>query len=196
LIHITLTLTTAYGAFIVADHFLQASGIMALLGAGLTIGYYGPGRFKRRVKDYLDIFWEDAAFVANSLIFLMLGLSEKVFLAHTHANVSGLLVPVLILVLIVIFARGAIIFGLTPLLNAIPGASPISNAYKILGSNPCTSWSERWTMPHSTLAPACRGVATIGFCRRTRKVGPHYAWCPKPSQGFPWSAAGWNTACF
>jgi CPA1 family monovalent cation:H+ antiporter len=43
LIHITLTLVSAYGAFIVADHFLNASGIMAVLSAGLTIGYYGFG---------------------------------------------------------------------------------------------------------------------------------------------------------
>jgi CPA1 family monovalent cation:H+ antiporter len=130
LIHITLTLTTAYGAFIVADHFLHASGIMAVLGAGLTIGYYGPGRFKQRVKDYLEIFWEDAAFVANSLIFLMLGLSEKVFLTHTHANVSGLLVPVLIVILIVVMVRSAVVFGLAPLLNAVPGASAIPRTYQ------------------------------------------------------------------
>jgi CPA1 family monovalent cation:H+ antiporter len=132
LIHITLTLTTAYGAFIVADHVLHASGIMAVLGAGLTIGYYGPGRFKQRVKDYLEIFWEDAAFVANSLIFLMLGLSEKVFLTHTHANVSGLLVPVLIVILVVVSARAAIVFGLTPLMNAIPGATSVTGAYRVV----------------------------------------------------------------
>jgi CPA1 family monovalent cation:H+ antiporter len=132
LIHITLTLTTAYGAFIVADHFLQASGIMAVLGAGVTIGYYGPGRFKQRVKEYLNIFWEDAAFVANSLIFLMLGLSEKVFLTHVHANAAGLLVPVLIVIAVVMFARTTVVFGLTPLLNLVPGAAPISGAYRLV----------------------------------------------------------------
>lgn len=130
LIHITLTLTTAYGAFIVADHFLNASGIMAVLGAGLTIGYYGPSHYKQRVRDYLTVFWEDAAFVANSLIFLMLGLSEKVFLAQSHNNVSGMVVPVLIVIGLVVLTRAVVVFGLTPVLNALPRAEPISWAYR------------------------------------------------------------------
>jgi CPA1 family monovalent cation:H+ antiporter len=130
LVHITLTLATAYGAFIVADHFLETSGIMAVLGAGLVIGYYGPVLYEPRVKEYLEIFWEDAAFVANSLIFLMLGLSEKVFLAHTTRNVEGLLLPVLIVIAIVLFARFVVVYTLIPLTNAIPGGKPVDIRYR------------------------------------------------------------------
>jgi CPA1 family monovalent cation:H+ antiporter len=50
LVHITLTLVTAYGAFIVADHFLHASGIMAVLSAGFTIGYTVPRCTSRRFE--------------------------------------------------------------------------------------------------------------------------------------------------
>lgn len=119
LVHITLTLTTAYAAFFIADHFLHTSGIMAVLGAGLVIGYYGPVYFKTRVQEYLNIFWEDAAFVANSLIFLMLGLSEKIFLANTYKNVEGLLIPTLTAILVVLFARGVVVYTLIPLVNAV-----------------------------------------------------------------------------
>jgi CPA1 family monovalent cation:H+ antiporter len=132
LIHITLTLVSAYGAFIVADHFLNASGIMAVLSAGLTIGYYGPTLYKQRVRDYLEMFWEDAAFVANSLIFLMLGLSEKIFLAHTHSNPEGLLYPVLIAIAVVVVARFAVVQSLVPLINRIPGATPIDRRYRLV----------------------------------------------------------------
>lgn len=71
------------------------------------------------MQEYLKIFWEDAAFVANSLIFLMLGLSEKVVLAHTHKNVDGLLIPTLAAVLIVLFARGVVVYSIIALLNAV-----------------------------------------------------------------------------
>ncbi len=92
---------------------------MAVLGAGLVIGYYGPVHQKARVQEYLRIFWDDAAFVANSLIFLMLGLSEKVFISHSHQNVDGLLVPTLTAVFIVLFARGVVVYSLVPLINAV-----------------------------------------------------------------------------
>lgn len=119
LVHITLTLASAYAAFFVADHYLQTSGIMAVLGAGLVVGYYGPVYQKARVQEYLKIFWDDAAFVANSLIFLMLGLSEKVLIANMHQNIDGLLVPALIAVFVVLFARGVVVYSLVPLINAI-----------------------------------------------------------------------------
>lgn len=130
LVHITLTLVCAYGAFIVADHFLHASGIMAVLSAGLMIGYHNPTRYKPRVREYLEIFWENAAFAANSLIFLMLGLSEKVFLSHTQNNIEGLLYPVLIAIPVVLFARSAVVYLLVPLVNRFPGAKPIDHRYR------------------------------------------------------------------
>mgnify|MGYP001813659296 FL=1 len=132
LVHITFTLVTAYAAFIIADHFLHASGIMAVLSAGLTIGYYGPSLYKQEVHDYLEMFWEDAAFVANSLIFLMLGLSEKIFLTHTLSNPEGLLYPVLIAIAIVIVARFIVVNSMVPILNAAPGSQFIDGRYRMI----------------------------------------------------------------
>jgi len=132
LVHITLTLVAAYGAFIVADHMLHTSGIMAVLSAGLMIGYYGHELYTQKVRDYLEMFWEDAAFVANSLIFLMLGLSEKVFLAHTSSNPEGLLYPVLIAIAVVIFARFVVVNSLIPIVNRVPGVKPIDKKYRMV----------------------------------------------------------------
>ncbi len=130
LVHITLTLVVAFTAFIVSEHFLHTSGIMAVLGAGLVIGYYGPTLYSERVREYLEIFWENAAFVANSLIFLMLGLSEKIFLTNVHGNMSGLFVPVLVAVLSAIGIRALVVFGMIPLVNKIPGQARINTSYQ------------------------------------------------------------------
>jgi NhaP-type Na+/H+ or K+/H+ antiporter len=64
------------------------------------------------------MFWEDTAFVANSLIFLMLGLSEMIFLSHTHNNPKGLLYPVLIAIVVVLLARFVVVCSLVPLVNS------------------------------------------------------------------------------
>jgi len=132
LVHITLTLVAAYGAFIIADHYLAASGVMAVLAAGMTIGYYAPTRHRRRVHEYLEMFWEDAAFVANSLIFLMLGLSEKIFLGHAGSNPSGLLYPVLIAIAVVLVGRFAVIYATVPVLNRYAGGAPVSRPYQAI----------------------------------------------------------------
>ncbi len=130
LVHITFTLVVAYGSFIIAEHFLHTSGIMAVLGAGLVVGYYGTTLYNPHTKEYLHIFWENAAFVANSLIFLMLGLSEKVFLTNVNGNIPGLLVPIIIVIAIVMIVRAGIVFSFVPLINLIPGQRLINRAYQ------------------------------------------------------------------
>ena len=49
------------------------SGVMATIAAGLTIGGWGRMR-SYAVRDFLEHFGEYVAFLANALIFLMVGL--------------------------------------------------------------------------------------------------------------------------
>ncbi len=130
LIHLTLTLVAAYGSFIVAEHYLHTSGIMAVLGTGLVIGYYGSVLYSHRVKESLEVFWESIAFVANSLIFLILGVSAQVFLTNVNGNVQGLLVPVLVSIVIVLLVRTLLVYSIVPLVNRIPGQRTISRGYQ------------------------------------------------------------------
>lgn len=71
---ITLTTILAYLSFLLAEHVLHVSGIMATLGAGLTLGGWGRMKVSPSVRSYLDNFWEYMAFIANALIFLLMGL--------------------------------------------------------------------------------------------------------------------------
>ncbi len=77
LIELTLTAIGAFGAFLLAEHF-HASGVLATVTAGLIVGNYRPAEekpdfFTVKGRDYLGDFWEFAAFLANSLIFLLMG---------------------------------------------------------------------------------------------------------------------------
>ena len=72
LVEITMTTVAAYGSFLLADR-LHLSGVLAALTAGLVMGNYAEGVVTARGREAVLAFWEYAAFVANSLIFLLIG---------------------------------------------------------------------------------------------------------------------------
>jgi CPA1 family monovalent cation:H+ antiporter len=76
LVEITCTTVGAYGSFLLAEH-LQVSGVLSALAAGLVLGNWEPlGTISERGREAVKVFWEYAAFVANSLVFLLVGMRE------------------------------------------------------------------------------------------------------------------------
>jgi len=121
-IEISLTTILAYLSFLVAEHFLHVSGVMATVAAGITLGGWGRTKISTSVADYLEHFWEYMAYVANALIFLLVGLT-----VHLETLVSSLhLLPWVILAMLV--SRAAVIYGLVPLAGAL--SEPVSRAYQ------------------------------------------------------------------
>ena len=76
LVETACTTIAAYGSFLLADS-LGVSGVFATLAAGLMLGNLGPlRRISERGREAVEAFWEFAAFVANSVVFLLVGMSE------------------------------------------------------------------------------------------------------------------------
>jgi CPA1 family monovalent cation:H+ antiporter len=74
LVEIAFTTVAAYGSFLLAEHF-HLSGVLATLTAGLMLGNIGRlGVLSERGREAVQAFWEYAAFVANSLVFLLIGM--------------------------------------------------------------------------------------------------------------------------
>lgn len=74
LVEITLTTLAAYGSFLVAER-LHASGVLASLTAGLMIGNLGAkGPISKSGRPHVLAAWEFFAFVANSFVFLLIGI--------------------------------------------------------------------------------------------------------------------------
>jgi monovalent cation:H+ antiporter, CPA1 family len=74
LVEITLSTIAAYGSFLLAQHF-GFSGVLATLTTGLLMGNVTAlGSFSERGRESVASFWEYAGFVANSLIFLLIGM--------------------------------------------------------------------------------------------------------------------------
>lgn len=79
LVETAVTAVAAYGSFLVAQRF-GTSGVLAVVTTGLIMGNVGVmakqgrGRLSEQGRAFVVAFWEFAAFIANSLIFLLIGL--------------------------------------------------------------------------------------------------------------------------
>jgi CPA1 family monovalent cation:H+ antiporter len=104
LVELALTTVAAYGSFLIAERF-QMSGVLATLAAGLTLGNIGSrGRISDRGKEVLQDFWEFAAFVANSLVFLLIGMRVAM------QDFRAVWLPAVIAILLVTLGRAAAVY--------------------------------------------------------------------------------------
>jgi CPA1 family monovalent cation:H+ antiporter len=74
LIETTLTSVLAFGSYLIAEHLLGVSGVLAVVAAGLVHGNIGPRGMSPTTRIVVFNFWEFAAFISNSFIFLLIGL--------------------------------------------------------------------------------------------------------------------------
>lgn len=115
LIEITLTTVAAFGSFLLASE-AHASGVMACLVAGMLTGNFGARHgMSASTRVSVISFWEYAAFLANSLIFLLVGLE-----VHLVRLIDRWL-PILLLWLGLNLARGILVGGTLPWLQRIEG---------------------------------------------------------------------------
>jgi CPA1 family monovalent cation:H+ antiporter len=99
LVEITFTTVAAYGSFLLAEH-LGVSGVLATLTAGILLGNIGPlGAISPQGREAVQSFWDYAAFVVNSLIFLLMGMLEA------HQSFNRVLLPIGIAIGLVIAGR-------------------------------------------------------------------------------------------
>jgi NhaP-type Na+/H+ or K+/H+ antiporter len=72
-VEISAIIAAAYLTFFIAEHFFHVSGVLALVAFGLVMASYGRTKISPEVQHFLHEFWELAAFIANTLIFLIVG---------------------------------------------------------------------------------------------------------------------------
>jgi len=105
---IIMSLVVAYASFVIAEHSLHVSGIMAVMAAAITLGFLWVSRVPQSTTSVIKETWEVIALVSNSLLFLLVGLS---------VNLHGLLASMDIIgvaVLLVLLARASTIYSLVP----------------------------------------------------------------------------------
>ena len=101
----TLTTLLAYGSYLVAEE-LHVSGVLAVVIAGLISGNVGLASAAPTTKIMLFNLWDFLGFLANSLVFLLIGL--EVDLKDLWSN----LVPITVAVGAVLIGRGLVVYGM------------------------------------------------------------------------------------
>ncbi len=123
LLEITLTTALAYLSFIIAEE-LHVSGVMSTVVAGVTMGGWGRCKISAPVVRYLDSFWEYMAFVANALIFLLVGLRvELPALIEAAPLLSWVIIAMLV-------SRALVVYTLVPLVSRFSGTLPVNLKYQ------------------------------------------------------------------
>ncbi len=124
----TLTLAFAYLAFIAAERVFHASGVVAVLASGLTVSAVGPARIAPGNWTFLTEIWEQIAFWARSLIFILASILVPRLLADFGLR------DVLLLAVLIAAAFGArifLLFALLPLLERLGLTQRIDASYKL-----------------------------------------------------------------
>jgi CPA1 family monovalent cation:H+ antiporter len=123
----TLTLALAYGSFIVAERLLHVSGVVTVLVAALTISALGRSRIAPYNWAFVTDLWDQIAFWARSLIFVLASIFVPRLLGDIDSRDFLLLA---ILIGSAFAARALVMFVLIPLLELVKLTEPISDAYK------------------------------------------------------------------
>jgi monovalent cation:H+ antiporter, CPA1 family len=123
----TLAVAFAYLSFIVADR-VHVSGVVAVLAAGMTVSAFGRTRITPYNWSFLADLWEQLAFWANSLIFLLAAILVPKLLIDLRLRDLALMV---VLIVAAFAARLAVLFLLLPMLSFARLTQPISDAYKL-----------------------------------------------------------------
>ncbi|MFC7164507.1 cation:proton antiporter [Halospeciosus flavus] len=93
-----LSLLLAYGAFLLAEHYLHVSGVIATVVAGLFIGAHGADEaMSPQTKISVFNTLETGAFLANTFIFLMIGITTPIGDLLRYADLIAVAIPLVLL---------------------------------------------------------------------------------------------------
>jgi len=115
-LEITLTLLVAHFTFlftellseklVIYDHPIHLSSIIATLVSSIVMGNFGRYKMSTGVEEYMEKFWGYFAFLANSLVFILMGL----LFASLSIAIHVAIYPIMLMILIVTIARAVSIY--------------------------------------------------------------------------------------
>lgn len=125
---ISISVALPYLAYIGAEQSIGASGVIAVVAAGLTLNLAGPGRLPPQAWTNLREVWDLLAHWAGALIFILAALLIPRLLEDVRVS-DFILIGVVILAAIA--ARALILFGLLPLLTLLRLSPPVERPYRV-----------------------------------------------------------------
>ncbi len=125
----TLTLALPYLVYVSCEVYLQVSGVVAVVAAGLVVSAMGRSRFTPESRAFLKDVWQQLAFWASSLVFVLASMlvPRLMFGASLYD-----LVLIGIVIAAALVARALVLFGLLPVLSTARLAQRVSHPHKFV----------------------------------------------------------------
>jgi monovalent cation:H+ antiporter, CPA1 family len=128
LAQMSVSVALPYLAFVVAEQLVGASGVIAVVTAGVTLNLLGPGRLSPATWAKLRDVWDLLAHWAGAFIFVLAALLIPRLLVDVRLTDLGLLAVVSGAA---IGARIVVLFGLLPALSFFKLSSPVETPYRV-----------------------------------------------------------------
>lgn len=128
LAQISLSVALPYLTYLIAERLLGVSGVIAVVMAGMTLNYLGPGRLSPANWSWLREVWDVLAHWAGALIFLLAALLVPNLLGDIQMR------DLLLIGVIVVAATAArlfMLYGVLPLLTALRLSPRVDRPYRV-----------------------------------------------------------------
>ncbi|MDO9139231.1 MAG: cation:proton antiporter [Methylobacter sp.] len=137
-LEITLTLLVAHFTFIltelISEHLvilgqhIHLSSIISTLISSMVMGNYGRFKMSHGVEEYMEKFWSYFAFVANSLVFILMGL----MFANLSIELTVAILPILAIILVVAVGRAVSVYASVSIINTFKLEEEIPKSWQQL----------------------------------------------------------------
>lgn len=148
MVEITLTMILAHLTFILSEFIseyvnifwfeLKISWVIATSVAWIIIWNYWRYKISPKVEAHMNKFWEFFAFIANSLVFILMWL----ILSHIKVDFVPFIIPIFVVILIVVISRAISVYTPFWVINKFKMEENIPASWQHLLS----WWSLRWAL--------------------------------------------------
>ncbi|MBN2630646.1 MAG: cation:proton antiporter [Rhodobacteraceae bacterium] len=128
LAQVSVSFATPFITFLLADQVVGASGVVAVVAAGMTVNLLAPGRISPAALSQLRDAWALIAYWAGGLIFVLAALLVPRILQFLRPSDVALIGVTVIAAFV---ARAIVLYGLLPLLTAARLSPKVSAPYRI-----------------------------------------------------------------
>lgn len=101
MIEISVSIVAAFSAFLIAEHILHVSGVVAVVACAIVLAGYGRTKVSPEVSGFLHHFWGMMGFIAETIIFLIVGIVIGSRIGFPSANLWFLLLALYLIVMLV-----------------------------------------------------------------------------------------------
>ncbi|MFN3970589.1 MAG: cation:proton antiporter [Gemmobacter sp.] len=125
---VTISLALPFGTYLLADRIVGASGVVAVVAAGMTLNFMAPGRLSPPALAQLRAAWDLMAYWAGGLIFVLAALLVPKLVPELRLSDLGLILVVAIAAFV---ARALVLYGLLPLLTIARLSPRVDPPYRV-----------------------------------------------------------------